>query len=305
MRKRKLMTVSIVLLLVTAIVLSGCNQPTQTAQPGTQTPAADKVFYGAWPYSMPPKGHFNEFATDNMLNSSPYQKVMYQPLAIHETVKDNWIPILATEWKIDNDKNTVTVKLRDGVKWSDGSEFTSKDVVDTMIIDKARNLTVWSYLTKVEAIDKNTVVYTLSNPSTIALRYILSTSPKPSSLYGKFADELKALFDAGKDNKSDEVRQVMNDKVTPFRPEKPVVTGAYMIDPATITDAQLTMVKNPNAWNADKSKFDKIVIYCGETEAITPLVLQKKIDFATHAFPVATDQQRYPLPVLYRSGSLL
>ncbi len=290
MRMRKLLTVSIVLILATAMVLSGCNQPA-TTQPNTPAPATDKSFYGAWPYSMPPKGHFNEFATDNLLNSSPYQKVMYQPLAIHETVKDNWLPILATEWKVDNAKNTVTVKLRSGVKWSDGTEFTSKDVVDTMMIDKARNLTVWSYLTKVEATDKSTVVYTLSNPSTIAVRYILSTSPKPSSLYGKFAEELKPLFDAGKDSKSDEVKKVMNDKVTPFRPEKPVVTGAYTIDPKSITDAQLTMVKNPTAWNAAQSKFEKIVIYCGETEAITPLVLQKKIDFATHAFPVATDQQ--------------
>jgi peptide/nickel transport system substrate-binding protein len=38
-------------------------------------------------------------------------------------------------------------------------------------------------------------------------------------------------------------------------------------------------------------KFDKVQVYQGETEAITPLMLQQKIDYATQAFPVATEEE--------------
>jgi len=69
-----------------------------------------------------------------------------------------------------------------------------------------------------------------------------------------------------------------------------VYSGPYKIDTATVTEAQLTLVKNPGGLFADQVNFDKLVIYQGETAQVTPLVLAGEIDYATHGFPLATDR---------------
>jgi peptide/nickel transport system substrate-binding protein len=44
---------------------------------------------------------------------------------------DNVVPELATSWAWNEDRTTLTFKLRDGVKWHDGKPFTAKDVTCT------------------------------------------------------------------------------------------------------------------------------------------------------------------------------
>ena len=50
------------------------------------------------------------------------------------------------------------------------------------------------------------------------------------------------------------------------------------------------------AWNANDVKFDRIINYQGETSDITPVVLSKDVDYATHGFPPATVQQFLETP---------
>ena len=75
-----------------------------------------------------------------------------------------------------------------------------------------------------------------------------------------------------------------------FRPDKPYSVGPYKIDTASVTAAQMTMVRNTGGLFADKVNFDKVVVYQGETAEITPLVLNGDVDYATHGFPLATDK---------------
>jgi peptide/nickel transport system substrate-binding protein len=63
-----------------------------------------------------------------------------------------------------------------------------------------------------------------------------------------------------------------------------------MIDVGSMNEAQLTMVKNPGGYAADHVKFDRIVLYNGETPQVTPLVLAGDVDYATHGFPPATEK---------------
>jgi peptide/nickel transport system substrate-binding protein len=79
-------------------------------------------------------------------------------------------------------------------------------------------------------------------------------------------------------------------KFEEYRPEQMVVSGPYNIDKKTITESQLTMDKVDTAWNADRTKFDKLIIYNGEVPAVTPIVLSKERDYATHGFPLATEK---------------
>src|SRR6185437_11863611 len=69
-----------------------------------------------------------------------------------------------------------------------------------------------------------------------------------------------------------------------------ISVGPFNVDMNSITNAQLTLTKVATAWNADQVKFDKITLYNGETPTVTPLVLAKKVDYATHGFAPATLQ---------------
>jgi ABC-type transport system substrate-binding protein len=55
------------------------------------------------------------------------EKVL-EPLATRSIDTYEWEPALATEWTIAEDKLSFTFKLRKGVKWHDGKEFTAHDV---------------------------------------------------------------------------------------------------------------------------------------------------------------------------------
>ena len=63
-----------------------------------------------------------------------------------------------------------------------------------------------------------------------------------------------------------------------------------MIDQKNMTEAQLSLVKNASSWAAKTVSFDSIILYNGETPTVTPIVLSKEVDYATHGFPPATEK---------------
>jgi peptide/nickel transport system substrate-binding protein len=181
------------------------------------------------------------------------------------------------------------VKLKQGVKWDDGTEFTSADVTTTYWVGRSQGFGIWTYADKMEAPDKYTVRFHINRPSSLVPRLVLRNGIRPNSQFGTFAKQLSDLYGAGKTTASDEVKAVAK-LVADFRPDNPPSVGPYKIDKASVTAAQLTMVKNPGGLFADKVNFDKIVVYQGETDAVTPLVLAGDVDYATHGFPLATDK---------------
>ncbi|GHA18159.1 peptide ABC transporter substrate-binding protein [Devosia pacifica] len=82
-----------------------------------------------------------------------------------------WTNALATERPIYNDDFTqMTVKLREGVYWSDGVEFTAEDVVYTVETQMENPGMGWSApfqvnVESVEATDDYTVVFNLKQPN--------------------------------------------------------------------------------------------------------------------------------------------
>ncbi|MCW5852400.1 MAG: ABC transporter substrate-binding protein [Anaerolineae bacterium] len=195
---------------------------------------------------------------------------------------------MATEWK-NEAGDFFTVKLRQGVKWSDGSDFTSDDVVSTFLLRRVVGDSVWKYIDKVEAPDKQTVRFHFSNPTSVAPRFILKMRIRPNSVYKDLAAKAKPLADQNKAADSPE-NQALRQELTQFRPQNFVTSGPFKLDPASITSSRLTLVKNPGGFAADKVAFDTIVLYNGETPDITPVVLQKEVDYATHGFPPATEK---------------
>src|SRR5262245_19886679 len=252
-----------------------------TAAPAT---AGGTEFHGAWPYVLPPKGHYNSFVTDFM-DFGIYNDMLETPLAIYDWANSKFIPLLATEWK--NDGDNYTVKLQSGVKWSDGSDFTSDDVLTTFYLLRVMSNSVWRYIDKVEAPDKSTVTFHFAKPSSVAPRFILKTRIRPNSIYKDLGAKAKALVAEPQDS---DANKALREELTKFRPADFVSSGPVKLDPASITSSRLTLVKNPGGFNADKLAFDAIVLYNGETPDITPVVLSKEVDYATHGFPPATEK---------------
>src|SRR5690242_4924243 len=90
-------------------------------------PAGGKEFHGAWPYEVPPNGHFNLIfgVSHGILNDGIYKDVVQAPLAMYYWAQQRWEPMLADNWGFDAGASTFTVKLKSGLKWSDGNPITS------------------------------------------------------------------------------------------------------------------------------------------------------------------------------------
>ena len=291
-------------------------------------------FHSAWPYSdLGSGGHFNNFVTNGIMNPpNIYGDLMFVPMGLQYWADWEWLPLLATEWEfsasgaavatpegspaadgatpVGGDLDTFTVKLREGVIWSDDAPFTSADVVATFDVLWLMSNTVWGYIDSVTAIDDLTVSFHMSVPSLVVERYVIRRSPLPASVYGEWATKAAALRDGGKDSEAPEFLQLL-DEFNKFRPETLVVNGPYTVDMASITNAQFDMPKNPKSFWADMAKFDKIVNFNGETDTISAVVLSKDVDYATHGFAPATELQfgeegiRVLRPPTYGGAALL
>ncbi|HEY7766220.1 MAG TPA: ABC transporter substrate-binding protein, partial [Aestuariivirgaceae bacterium] len=88
-------------------------------------------------------------------------------------VDDNFktIPELATEWSVSPDGRTWTFKLREGVKFHSGKDFTSADVVytfkrffDESLGSGAKAVLEFLDPEGIKAVDKYTVSFTTKDP---------------------------------------------------------------------------------------------------------------------------------------------
>lgn len=98
---------------------------------------------------------------------------MYEPLA---SVADNGdiVPVLATEWSINEDGTVYTFKLREGVKFHNGDEMTAEDVVFSLnrAFEAAPLETFSSFIDKAEVVDASTITVTLQEPFAPFLSYL-------------------------------------------------------------------------------------------------------------------------------------
>lgn len=279
--------------------------------PSEKAKGASGEFHGAWPFQVPPKGHFNvvEGVTDRIVGDGPYIDLVCVPPAMYYWKEKKYEPLLAEEWNLDKAAKTFTLKLKKDLKWSDGKPVTSKDVVTTWWCLRLIRNAGWEYLTKVEATDEQTVVFTMGDASTVFERYALRRQIYSDVTYGEWAQKTEALFAAGKDLDSPEGEK-LNTDFQAFKPEDVIASGPFKFDTKSITNAQLTLVKNASGYAADKVGFEKVVLFNGETPDITPVLLAKNVDYATHGFPTATEKEftnkgfRILRPPTYSGGAL-
>jgi peptide/nickel transport system substrate-binding protein len=277
------------ILALSASVVLALSASTGVVAQGASSQTAQGTFYGAYPYQVPPTGNFNYFSP-NFDSFGIYYDLLQQPLARYLWANQSWYQILGTKWEFDNHNNTFTIHLRPGVKWSDGTSLTSTDVVDTFTLGKLMNWVVWSYVDKVEAQGQYTVVFHMNNPSIIVEEYVLHQNILPASTYGKLAVQVATLRKTDPKLTSAKAKD-LTVGLEQLNPKQMVVDGPYNIDMSRLGSASATFDKNPTAWDAKQVKFNQIVLWNGETPTITPLVMAKEVDYATHGFPQASAAQ--------------
>ena len=221
--------------------------------------------------------------TPSQATETPFQVTAAPTTRPTEAPQPTAIPTSAIELP-EGVRNILTVKLKPGVQWSDGSALTARDLVGTYEIMWAQQASAWNYINDVKAVDDLTVEFYITNPTPRALRILLRVyQPTPYSVYSKWMDQAAQLRRAGKTADGDEAKALLGDLYA-FKPEKSVSYGPFVLDPASVTEAQLQLVKNPGGFNAAKIDLDKILVYYGETAAAIPLVLAGEIDYSTHAY---------------------
>ncbi len=244
--------------------------------------AQDNVLNVAWPYQVPPTGHFNTFASGG-ITLGQYQDLHEPPIAVLKWATGDYEGIIAEEFGWDDDGNYV-ISLVDGVSWSDGSAMTADDLMATFNIFRLRGDAVWANMSAIEKVDDSTVKFVMDAPSSLAERIILTTNLRPASVFGDIADRA-AMMDAGDDG-----RDALLQELTEFRPETPVSGGPYTILPDSISEANLMMELNAGGFAGGIQHYDAVRMWNGETEVVTPLVINAELHYITHGIPPTTEE---------------
>jgi peptide/nickel transport system substrate-binding protein len=175
-------------------------------------------------------------------NFSPYSPnanpgtigIMYEPLEYVNELNGKITPVLATGTQYSSDNKTLTITLRTGVKWSDGSAFSANDVVFTFnqlkAFPGADANGLWQTISNVSNPDDHTVVITLNAVNTTLLPLILQVYPLPQAKWSSVGDPTK------------------------YTNTNPVVSGPMKLK--TFTSQQITLEKNPNYFNASNVQVD-------------------------------------------------
>ncbi len=182
----------VLLIVVLAIGLIGCGNGTTatTAAPGDpNTVLNSAAITNAFVLN------FNPFTAEPLW---PTLKGVFEPMMVYNVVKSELTPWLATSYEWSADFKTLTFKLREGVKWSDGQPFTANDVVFTFDTLKNTPGLSGSGLTALSgpvdtysAPDDLTVVFNMKIVDTMVLYDIANQDIVPQHIWKDVADPAK------------------------------------------------------------------------------------------------------------------
>lgn len=238
----------VLLSLVMVTMLIGC--------PGKNKKSKTTIYYniGGEPTTLSPLS-----STDGY--SPVVQGYIFESLLDRDVDTYAWKPALATEWKISEDGRTFDFKLREGVKWHDGKEFTAEDVkfsYDVIFSDDYKAIQMRSYyesIKDVQVIDKYNVRFTVKDDYFQNFDVAAGIQVLPKHFYS--APENKADF--GK---------------------KLIGTGPYMFD-KYVKGQKIILKKFPEWWGnkaeteKDSYKIPKIVLRFSSEENVSLELLKK------------------------------
>jgi len=185
--------------------------------------------------SGPLTRNFTPFSTTSAANALGSLTMIYEPLLQFNLLRaGQTYPWLAESYDWSNGGRTLTLKLRNGVKWTDGQDFTSADVAFTFGLVQRNTALNRNGLdiSGVSAPDAHTAVLNFGRVSFVDLYYIGSQVIVPEHIWSKVGDPV-TYVDAN-----------------------PVGTGPYVLE--TFSPQGYTLVRNTKFWQPGKPKIGKL-----------------------------------------------
>ncbi|MFG1279993.1 ABC transporter substrate-binding protein [Xanthobacter autotrophicus] len=149
-------------------------------------------------------------------------------------------PSLATAWTVSPDGLVYTFKLREGVKWHDGRDFSADDVAYSIKLLKEnhpRGRGTFASVTAVDTPDPQTAIIRLSKPAPYLLT-ALDASESPIVA--------KHIYEG-------------TDPLTNKNASAPIGTGPFVFR-EWAKGSHIILERNPNYWDAGKPYLDRIVV---------------------------------------------
>jgi peptide/nickel transport system substrate-binding protein len=167
-------------------------------------------------------------------HSIPFYQAVYDNLILRAP-NGTYKPNLATKWTVAKDAKSITLTLRSGVKFTDGSAFTAavaKKNLDEFISANGPQTSTMAGAT-VAVLSPTSIRITLKEPNPDIVYYLSTTNSFMASERALGTDALKT---------------------------KPVGSGPYVLDASSVPGSQLVFTKNAGYWDKSKQKFDRIVM---------------------------------------------
>ncbi len=171
---------AVLMLLVFSFSLAACSESTgsvreKTSESGSRTEESVVIAVDSEPETLDPTqgwGHGNAPVVQSTL--------------VNYTADLTFENDLATDYTLSEDGLTWTFHIRDDAYFTDGEKVTASDIVFTLKTARAAQGSVdLTYMEDAAAVDDNTVVITLSEPTSIFLNTLASVGIVPEHAYGK------------------------------------------------------------------------------------------------------------------------
>ena len=217
------------LMVATALLLAGCSDGGTSSTSG---PAEGGDLVIARPADAVSMNNTTTFDNPSIYT---FQQIM-EPLFTVSDDGQTLKPWLASDYTVSDDKLSYTIKLRSGVKFSDGTPLTADDVKFSIDADTATAETGWGYINaaidSVSVIDEETVDIKLKYAwaPMIADLSLFSNAIVPANYGGKTAEQFY---------------------------EAPVGTGPFKWGEWK-KGQSLKLVKNDNYWQEGKPSLDSV-----------------------------------------------
>ena len=261
MRMKKVIALSLASAMMLSVAACG-NQQTSTGDAGQTASTTAKVSYPGTPdqdmvtvdlISEPPE--LNSLMTQDSASGDVLRLTV---VGLYELDKnDNPVPNLATDTQVSEDGKTYTMKLKQGVKWSNGEEVTAHDFVFAyQTLCKKETAAPYGFMIYENLVNGMDIFEGKKDPSELGVKaiddYTLEVSfvtpiPYATSLFSFYTFlpmNQKAYEEIGANNYAKDM-------------DKIVTNGAYKFA-EWVHDDHITLVKNPEYHKADEIKVEKV-----------------------------------------------
>jgi peptide/nickel transport system substrate-binding protein len=214
---------------------------------------------------------------------------IYESLLEYEGAGLTPKPGLAESWTVSPDQLTYTFKLRKGVKWHDGTPFTSEDAkfsIGTVALNyHSRGKTYFKNISDIETPDAHTLILKLSAPVPYLLR---AFQPGETPMMPKHAFSEQEIAD----------KTVRKAKIM----QNPIGTGPFKLKEWS-KGSYIILERNPDYWKPGKPYLDQIVLRVLPDGAARAIAVEKgEVDLAPMtALPPSEIQRLGKLPGLVSS----